>query len=338
MTRKIHIWLITALVLPLHLICNGQDPQFSQFYAAPMYLNPAFTGNTIQGRVSANYRKQWLEVPGAFTSYSFSYDHYLRKYKSGVGLMFIKDQAGSGALRYNSIGGLYSYVFILTRTIGVRAGVRASYTSRDLDLFRLKFADQIIRDDPFHTVENFNRIGKSYADFGTGAVLYSQDFWVGYSLDHLNRPNESFMHVTSRVPIKYTLQGGYRYVIDKDAKDRVLQGVTAIAIYKGQKDWDQIDIGAYYKYKVILGGIWYRGIPGLKGYLPGYSNNDAVIFMLGAQVSDFFHFGYSYDAPISKLGVASKGAHEFSMIYEFAEPEYKRSNKKRDFMVPCTKF
>ncbi|MFM8742085.1 MAG: type IX secretion system membrane protein PorP/SprF, partial [Cytophagales bacterium] len=35
---------------------DAQDPQFSQFYAAPLYLNPAFAGSTNQNRVGINYR------------------------------------------------------------------------------------------------------------------------------------------------------------------------------------------------------------------------------------------------------------------------------------------
>ena len=43
----------------------AQDPQYSQFYAAPQYLNPAFTGMTIQDRIVINYRHQWPSIPGA---------------------------------------------------------------------------------------------------------------------------------------------------------------------------------------------------------------------------------------------------------------------------------
>ena len=146
------------------------------------------------------------------------------------------------------------------------------------------------------------------------------------------------MGADTRLPIKYTIQGGYRYMIQEDAKGNPEQDVTAIVIYKGQQDWDQLDIGAYYKYKMVMFGVWYRGIPGLKQYKPGYSNNDAIVLMLGLQVHDFFHMGYSYDVTISKLGIGSKGSHELSLIYEFAQPEYKRNGKKQNFMVPCTKF
>ncbi|MBL4752764.1 MAG: type IX secretion system membrane protein PorP/SprF [Flavobacteriales bacterium] len=329
---------LIAIVVMLPLFGKAQDVQFSQFYAAPMYLNPAFTGNTEQSRVAANYRKQWLKVPGAFTSSSVSYDHFLRKYNSGVGIMFLNDQAGSGALSINSIGALYSYVFHISRAVGIRAGVRASYVNRELNFFALKFADQIIRGDPFYTVEIFDNTSRRYFDFGTGAILFTNDYWAGFSLDHLNQPNESFLQQDTRTPIKYTIQGGYRYVIANDTKGNPERAITMVAIYKGQQDWDQIDLGGYYKYKIVLAGLWYRGIPGFKAFKPGYSNNDALVVMLGLQLHNYFHVGYSYDATISKLGLASQGSHEISLIYEFAKAEYKRSGKKQNFMVPCTKF
>ena len=330
--------MLNALMLIVPFATSGQDQQLSQFYAAPMYLNPAFTGNTIQSRVAANYRKQWIKVPGAFTSYSFSYDQFLRKYKSGVGLVFINDKAGSGALRYTSIGGLYSYVFQLSRNVGVRAGVRASYVTRDLDFNKLTFADQIIRDDPSNTVETFDRLGKAYADFATGAVMFWNSGWIGCSFDHLSRPNETFQGQDARLPIKYTIQGGYRYVLTEDVKGNPEKDITASVIYKGQQEWDQLDLGAYYQYKVMIAGIWYRGLPGLKSYKPGYSNKDAVVLMLGLRVQDYLHFGYSYDVTISKLGVGTQGSHELALIYEFAQPEYKRNGKKQNFMVPCSKI
>ena len=49
---------------------NGQDPQFSQFYAAPLYLNPAFAGSTNQGRAGTNYRNQWPAVDANYTTLS----------------------------------------------------------------------------------------------------------------------------------------------------------------------------------------------------------------------------------------------------------------------------
>lgn len=48
----------------------AQDPHFTQFYAAPTYLSPAFAGTTIQSRFVLQFRDQWPAIPGAFVSYN----------------------------------------------------------------------------------------------------------------------------------------------------------------------------------------------------------------------------------------------------------------------------
>lgn len=80
-------------------------------------------------------------------------------------------------------------------------------------------------------------------------------------------------------------------------------------------------------------GIWYRGIPLLKAYQPGYSNNDAVTLLLGL-TTDKFNFGYSYDLTISRLANNTGGAHEICMSYHFC----KKKKKKYKLIVPCPRF
>ena len=38
---------------------QAQDPQFTQFYANPLYLNPAFAGTARCPRLVMAYRNQW---------------------------------------------------------------------------------------------------------------------------------------------------------------------------------------------------------------------------------------------------------------------------------------
>ena len=44
----------------------AQDLHFSQFYAAPLYLNPAFAGTAGGPRFILNYRNQWPGINNAF--------------------------------------------------------------------------------------------------------------------------------------------------------------------------------------------------------------------------------------------------------------------------------
>jgi len=217
-------------------------------------------------------------------------------------------------------------------------GVRASYVVRSVDLSAFTFTDQFIREDPNSTLEYIERSKHSYLDIAAGTVVFSKKYWLGLSLSHLNTPNQSFVGIKSNLPIKFVAHGGYKINLETDEKEKVVKSTTVALNYKAQQDWDQLDIGAYYNQSPFVIGMWYRGIPLLKAYKPGYSNNDALILMVGYMVKDYLAVGYSYDLTISKLGAGTLGSHEISLIYEFAQPEYKKDGSKKNFKVPCTKF
>jgi len=58
---------------------KAQDPVFSQFYAAPLQLNPAFAGNTYAPFVTLNYRSQW----SGFTDFS-TYNTYAASFSQFI--------------------------------------------------------------------------------------------------------------------------------------------------------------------------------------------------------------------------------------------------------------
>ncbi len=87
--------LLLVLLSTLNLIkLKAQDPQFSQFYAAPLYLNPAFAGSNQASRAIANYRNQWPNFQANFITYAASFDHFFRKYNSGIGILAMADREG----------------------------------------------------------------------------------------------------------------------------------------------------------------------------------------------------------------------------------------------------
>lgn len=310
-----------------------QEPQFSQFYAASLYLNPAFTGNTDRHRLISIYRNQWVSIPKAFISYSFSYDYNMAELNSGVGLIFTRDIAGTGGLQYTSIGGLYSYYFKINKKLVVKAGLMASYNTRNYNQSKSVFADQIVRGNAPSSIESSIPEGVSYMDFGAGGLIYNEKFWAGVSLSHLNTPNQSLLNETAILPIKYSVHGGYKIFLKEGVIEEDDESISLAYQYKAQEKWDQFDVGGYYKKKMLTFGVWYRGIPLLKAYKSGYANNDAVVLLVGMYAKTL-RIGYSYDITISKMYRDSGGSHEISLSYEF--PQKRR--KKKVFFVPCAKF
>ena len=100
----------------------AQDPQFTQFYANPLYLNPAFAGTARCPRVVLNYRNQWPALTGTFVTTSASFDQHVDGIMGGLGLLVTHDQAGKGTLNTTTVSGIYSYQQAISRKFSMKVG------------------------------------------------------------------------------------------------------------------------------------------------------------------------------------------------------------------------
>ena len=314
---------------------TAQDIQYSQFYASPLYLNPALAGTSDQHRVVANFRDQWPSIPGSFISYSISYDVNIAEANSGLGFTVNRDQAGSGGLATTNITGYYAYNIKLSRKLALRPAVGIGYGLRSIDVTRLKFGDQLLTGNGQSYQSNALSDNVGYVDLSAGGILYSNEFWIGYSIFHINQPNNSLLGQENFIDARHSIHAGYRLPMRRTVKREIVRSMTIAANYKAQGQWDQFDLGLYYFMKPFIMGVWYRGIPGLKAYKAGYQNNDALAILAGVHFQNF-KFAYSYDITLSKIWGNTGGAHEVSIIYEYINPRKKR--KHRRVKLACPKF
>jgi len=326
-----------VLLVAMVLLCRmmAQDAHFTQFYAAPTYLSPAFAGTGSQTRFALQYRDQWPSIPGAFVSSNLAVDHYLSELNSGVGMLVSYDRAGSGALRYTSIGAQYAYELRLKHKVYLRPALQFSYVNHAVDWSRLVFGDQLARGGNVDSYEGFTQRNTKYTDLGGGLLYFTPKLWLGIGVHHLNRPNQSLTLRESEVPQKLSVHGGYRFKVVTPVIKKHPTSIIAAFNYRAQGKYDQLDLGAYFERDPIFAGLWYRGLP-LKSYEPGIANNDAIAVVIGFKVNDW-RFGYSYDITISRLAANTGGAHELTMVYELANARRKKSMAKRR-VVPCAKF
>lgn len=315
---------------------SAQDAQFTQFYAVPTYISPAFAGTGLQSRFGLAMRDQWPSIPGAFVSANFAFDHYLSDVNSGIGLLVHHDKAGSGALRTTSITGQYAYEIELKRKVFLRPALQFGWSNHAVNLSQLTFGDQLARGGSLATLDDMDGTSVSYADMGTGLLFFTPKLWLGVAIHHLNRPNQTLIEGDARLPRKFSMHGGYRTEIRTPVIRKHAEHVVFAFNYRSQDKFDQLDLGVYYERDPFFAGLWYRGIPLFKQYGPGYMNNDAVAVMVGFIANDL-RVGYSYDITISRLAAYSGGAHEITLGYELAQKHKKRSASKRR-IVPCAKF
>ena len=200
------------LVLICTFLLSGslmaQDPHFSQFFASPLTLNPAFTGKFDgQWRLAANHRDQWPSIPKAYVTTSASVDFPILKKKIpdgdifGIGLSGVSDASANSALKLNYGSISLSYHKSLDEegyhTIG--AGFQGTYSSMVLDITKLTFEDMLRQNGFTGTTNDVLTNGKNqnYIDLNAG-LLYSgssngiNNFYLGASMYHINRPKVSF--------------------------------------------------------------------------------------------------------------------------------------------------
>src|SRR2546421_10795549 len=122
--------LFVVLMLAAGETVTAQDPQFSQFYAAPLYLNPAFAGSTNQARVGANYRNQWPAIDANFTTISAFGDFYNENKNIGLGTIITRDQEGVLGIQSTMIGLMASYDLRIVNNLSFRPGFQVSHYNR----------------------------------------------------------------------------------------------------------------------------------------------------------------------------------------------------------------
>lgn len=289
----------------------SQDPEFSQFYAAPVYTNPAMAGTATcasgnAGRMALNYRNQWPSLPGTFRTFNASYDQHVEKIGGGIGLMATYDRAGAGLLTTTSVSGIYSYVAPLSRRVFIRGGIQATVGNKSIDHTKLRFGDQI---DPimgfrYPTQEPLANSSVFFSNFAAGVLVYSSQFYAGFACHNITQPVQSFYsNHDGIIPRRYTFHSGVVIPLDKK---RVAQStISPNVLFMLQQNFTQLNFGFYANKGDILTGLWYRQTMGT------YGNSDALMVMIGFK-KDNFKFAYSYDITVSSARSAVQGSHEVS--------------------------
>lgn len=332
--------LFTLLIgVSLVSVTKAQDPNFSQFFASPLTLNPALTGKFDGAfRVAGNYRNQWPTINNAFVTKTVSLDFGIMKNRLdeidqlGVGILAVTDRAGDGVLTTNYAGGSIAYHKGLDEDgfHQIGAGFQGTFVSKRLDVTKVTFADQLTPlgfTGVTNEIFDSKQINVSYFDLNAG-VLYNgstngyNNFYIGASMYHINRPKESFQGGDYLLNTRTTIQAGgkipvgsYNYLhiaanhsMQANAHNTVVGGAFSYNVNNNDEDPVNVFIGA-----------WYR-------------LNDAAIPYFGLEFKGV-HIGASYDANTSSLKPASnsRGGMELSLIYikKPSDPNAKKLNCPR---------
>ena len=295
-------FLIVLIVLCGSFKALAQDPSFTQFYSNPVYLNPAFAGSNGCPRFAANYRNQWPSLTGNYVTYAFAYDQYIKQISGGIGVVAMHDVVGQGSIQTSSLALVYSYHLKVNRKFSILFGAQAAWQQKFLDWDKLTFNDMI---DPrkgfiYQTGDVPRGGSRGFFDASAGIVGYTENFFFGASVHHLNMPNESMIIGESKLPMRFTGHAGAEIKIGAKSKYSTTTSIMPNIIYQNMGSFQELNIGTYVKYGIFTAGVWYR-------------TSDAFIVTAGIRTNQF-RVGYSYDVTVSKLNNnVSGGSHEVSL-------------------------
>jgi type IX secretion system PorP/SprF family membrane protein len=321
----------------------AQDPHFSQFFSSPLTLNPALTGK-FDGvfRAAGNYRDQWPAISKAFVTSTLSLDAPLFTNRMnpndvwGVGLMAMTDKTANGVLNSNYISVSTSYHKGLDEDgyhqLGL--GFQGTYSSKKLDGSLLNFERELALDGtwtlPSDEIIDGKNVSVNYFDFNAG-LLYNgstngtNNFYLGASMYHINRPREQFVTEQGYYTLnpRLTVHGGGYFKVGETTT------LHLTALYSQQAGAHETVLGGAVAFNLnndetesptnFYAGSWLRF-------------NDAIIPYLGLEWGDF-RLGATYDVNYSSLktGSQSRGGVEMSLIY-IKKPASGRKG------IPCPKF
>jgi type IX secretion system PorP/SprF family membrane protein len=269
-----------------------------------MYYNPGYAGdgNDIEARMLV--RNQWMGMPGAPNTTTFSVDapFKLLGQRHGVGLSFVQDVIGN----FSNIDINISYAYrksLMQGELGIGLG--------------LVMVSQSFNDDtwlaPDGTAGSSDNLIPATTD--QPSLMFDGNVGLFYTADNL------YMSISSRnilnTKVKYSnesenttqeLMGrqiyfstGYDYQLP-NAMYSVQPGVFVATDLAST----QVNISGIVTYnKRFFGGL-------------AYKPTDAVIFMAGIDLPSGIHAAVSYDVTTSRIIKYSSGSFEFMAGYSFS--------------------
>lgn len=323
-SKKILKLLFAASCCMACINASAQDIHFSQFYCAPLVINPAKTGN-FNGdyRFTGIHRNQWKSVTVPYKTFSGSFDMRINEAEENTGflsagIVFNNDKAGDSdfGLTEGALSIAYSFYLDKDKKNMVTAALQPAFAQKSINYGNLTFDSQYngdVFDANAPTNETFNKSSITYFDINAGLHFrhVNEDKFAvsgGLGMQHLNKPEQNFFSdKVSLFP---------RYALDLNlgikASERIY--VLPSVLYQMQGKFTELNGGANIKLALSKNERNEMAI-----YLGGFfRTKDAGIARVGVDYNNL-HLSFAYDFNTSDLDRASngKGGYEMALVYIF---------------------
>jgi type IX secretion system PorP/SprF family membrane protein len=309
--KKISV--LAAVTLTSMAIQAQQDPMFTHYMDNTLMVNPAYAGSREALTVTALQRMQWVDFKGAPVTQTITVHAPLPNEHLGLGLSVLNDKIGPS--NNTSVYVDFAYIMKLSPKSKLALGVNAGASMFQASLSSLQL-DQT--SDPVFQNNINNQITPN---FGFGAYYYRERFYAGISVPNLLQNNYSVVNEANGTTMLGMEQRHYYFIagtVIRMTDNLEFKPTTLVKVTAGAPS--QIDLtGSFIIMNRLLLGVMFR-------------SGDAFGGLVGVNVTDQLHLGYSYDW---SYGLASskynQGSHEIVLRYDFLFYNKKQIHSPRYF-------
>ena len=268
-----------------------QDPQFSQNMYNRLFVNPAYAGSSESICAHLLYRNQWVSYDGAPKTGVIGIDGPAANGKVGLGLSILTDKIGFENTLQGKLAGNYKF--------DVGQGKLA--LGIDLDFMQHQIDGDFRAPDPTVVDPSIPKTAVSGTafDVGFGAYYNNDKLFAGVSASHLLESSVDLDNFSKVYKRHIYGMVGYNFEVSPTV---VLKPMIFVKNVTGNTTYD-INVNAQFNDRFWVGA--------------SYRNEDAIVGLLGMNITEKLKVGYSYDFTTSELKNYSDGTHEIMLGYCF---------------------
>lgn len=299
--KSLSRYILVVLILGITTICSAQDQVvYNNYVSNQGILNPAYNGtrDNISGLLIM--RKQWFGFDGApFTGALNVHSPIDAVDNLGLGLVVQNDHIGfTNNLEIFAAG---SYRLKINRDLTLSLGLQMGVKNVIYDGTKAVIVDY---GDPVFD----GRISKFGFNFGTGAYLYTNSYFVGFSVpgffaNKYDTDKQEIKNVVRFKDVHSYIYGGYVFDVD----DILIKPTGLVRVVPGAPL--TIDISCSFRpikdYDLWV-GLSYRTV-------------SELVFMAEYRINRKWTIKYSFDYSISDIqSYAKAGSHEIGVQFDFS--------------------
>lgn len=316
-------YIVLLVLLFSNKVASAQDPNFSQFIASPLSINPALTSNGESSwRAMSNVRTQWVGIGSSYITQSLSVDGKLKKLDDdnylGIGGMVIAEKAMDGIFKstYININTAY-HLSLDNKGNGLAVGLGYINNNTRIDFSQLSFDQQLSSigfDRTLPAGEPSLSNATSFSSACAG-IMYTYDndntfLNLGAAGYRFVKSNRSVLDdKTQYISPRYDIHADFGTALN----DRVNLNVSAVHMI--QNGTSNTSIGTSFglvqnsndfnseQLRMLNLGMFYKVGNAIIPYV-GYNYNA-------------FQFGFSYDVNVSSVKSGSMSARSFEISFMY---------------------